>query len=198
MQRCQYSYFTGQELANLERDMANVSDALLQLKQENALSWNQIFQQSVANLLEPTQNRCCLLGKAYNEERSLPLLQKANDRTGLHYFYTNKLILCYLFGEYEQALENAELSMKDISVIKTHNPFAVNDIYFCREMDIEWKDMNNYGSSIIYGHPQAPTMMRIIIELIEELVEKGGGYGLADGCAAGDTGSALILEINID
>ncbi|PSM47054.1 serine/threonine protein kinase [Chroococcidiopsis sp. CCALA 051] len=127
MQRCQYSYFTGQELANLERDMANVSDALLQLKQENALSWNQIFQQSVANLLEPTQNRCCLLGKAYNEERSLPLLQKANDRTGLHYFYINKLILCYLFGEYEQALENAERAVQYLDGVKA---FLVVPVFY--------------------------------------------------------------------
>jgi acetyl-CoA acetyltransferase family protein len=98
----------------------------------------------------------------------------------------------------KKALENAEISMEDISVIKTHNPFAVNDAYFCKEMDIDWKDINNYGSSLIYGHPQAPTMMRIIVELIEELVEKGGGYGLADGCAAGDTGAALILEVKVD
>jgi len=97
-----------------------------------------------------------------------------------------------------KALENAGISIKDVSVIKTHNPFAVNDIYFCKEMDIDWKDMNNYGSSLIYGHPQAPTMMRIIIELIEELVEKGGGLGLADGCAAGDTASALVLEVKVD
>ncbi|MFX1304118.1 MAG: thiolase family protein [Promethearchaeota archaeon] len=97
-----------------------------------------------------------------------------------------------------KALNNAGISIKDVSVIKTHNPFAVNDIYFCKEMDINWKDMNNYGSSLIYGHPQAPTMMRIIIELIEELVEQGGGYGLADGCAAGDTAAALVLEIIVD
>ncbi|MFX1288704.1 MAG: thiolase family protein, partial [Promethearchaeota archaeon] len=98
----------------------------------------------------------------------------------------------------KKALQNAEISIKDVSVIKTHNPFAVNDVYFCKEMDIDWKDMNNYGSSLIYGHPQAPTMMRILIELVEELVEKGGGYGLADGCAAGDTGAALILEVKVD
>jgi acetyl-CoA acetyltransferase len=98
----------------------------------------------------------------------------------------------------KKALENAELSMKDISVIKTHNPFAVNDIYFCKEMDVDWKDMNNYGSSLIFGHPQAPTMMRVIIEMIEELVEKGGGFGIADGCAAGDTGAALILDVKVD
>ena len=98
----------------------------------------------------------------------------------------------------KKALENAGISLKDVSVIKTHNPFAVNDVFFCKEMDINWKDMNNYGSSLIYGHPQAPTMMRIIIELIEELVEKGGGFGLADGCAAGDTAAALILEVKVD
>ena len=98
----------------------------------------------------------------------------------------------------KKALENADISISDVSVIKTHNPFAVNDVYFCKEMDINWKDMNNYGSSLIYGHPQAPTMMRIIIELIEELVLKGGGYGLADGCAAGDTGAAMVLEVLVD
>jgi len=98
----------------------------------------------------------------------------------------------------KKALENAEISMSDVSVIKTHNPFAVNDIYFSREMDVDWKSMNNYGSSLIFGHPQAPTMLRIIIELIEELVEKGGGYGLADGCAAGDTGAAIVLQVKVD
>jgi acetyl-CoA acetyltransferase family protein len=98
----------------------------------------------------------------------------------------------------KKALESAGISIADISVIKTHNPFAVNDVYFSREMDVDWKNMNNYGCSLIFGHPQAPTMLRIIIELIEELVEKGGGYGLADGCAAGDTGAALILEVKVD
>ncbi|MFB2768286.1 AAA family ATPase [Pelatocladus sp. BLCC-F211] len=107
MQKCQYSYYIGQELPRLEQEIATTSTTLAQLKQENALSWNQIFQQSVLNLLEPCENCCCLLGEVYNEEKALPLLEEANDRTGLHYFYLNKLILCYLFGEYERASENA-------------------------------------------------------------------------------------------
>ena len=98
----------------------------------------------------------------------------------------------------KMALKNADISIKDIIAIKTHNPFAVNDIYFCKEMDIGWKDMNNYGSSLIYGHPQAPTGARLIIELIEELVEKGGGYGMFDGCAAGDTGAAIVLKVDVE
>jgi len=55
--------------------------------------------------------------------------------------------------------------------------------------------MNNYGSSLIWGHPQGPTGMRAIIELIEELTLLGGGWGLFQGCAAGDTSMATVLKV---
>lgn len=97
-----------------------------------------------------------------------------------------------------EALKNAELSITDITVIKTHNPFAVNDIYFCREMDRDWKDLNNYGCSLIFGHTQGPTGGRLMIELIEELVLKGGGHGLFAGCAAGDSAAAVVLEVKVE
>jgi len=38
--------------------------------------------------------------------------------------------------------------------------------------------------------------MRLIIELIEELRLHGGGSGLLVGCAAGDTGAAIILHVD--
>ncbi len=107
MQKCQYSYFIGQELTELAREMAIASCSLAQLKQNNALIWNQAFQQAVVNLLQTANNPCDLTGEAYNEQEYLPLLKQANDRTGLHYFYVNKLILYYLFGDHQQALENA-------------------------------------------------------------------------------------------
>lgn len=97
-----------------------------------------------------------------------------------------------------QALASADLSIEDMSAVKTHNPFAVNDIYFAREMDVELSAMNNYGSSLIWGHPQGPTGMRAVIELIEELVMLGGGFGLFTGCAAGDTAAALVLRVDSD
>ena len=36
---------------------------------------------------------------------------------------------------------------------------------------------------------------RAVIELIEELVQRGGGHGLFTGCAAGDTAMAVVLEV---
>jgi acetyl-CoA acetyltransferase family protein len=94
-----------------------------------------------------------------------------------------------------RALSRAGISIEDVRVIKTHNPFAVNDIYFCREMGVKPEAMNNYGSSLVWGHPQGPTGQRLIIEVIEELVLVGGGYGLFTGCAAGDTAAAVVLKI---
>ncbi|MGD1995219.1 MAG: thiolase family protein [Anaerolineae bacterium] len=97
----------------------------------------------------------------------------------------------------QQALSRADISIRDVRVIKTHNPFAVNDVYFCREMGVKPETMNNYGSSLIWGHPQGPTGHRLIIEMIEELTLTGGGHGLFVGCAAGDTGAGVVLKVTV-
>jgi acetyl-CoA acetyltransferase family protein len=96
----------------------------------------------------------------------------------------------------KQALERAGIVVSDLKAVKTHNPFSVNDIVMRKEMGIDDKIFNNYGCSLIFGHPQGPTTMRLAIELIEELVLKGGGYGLVAGCAAGDSGAALVIKVS--
>jgi acetyl-CoA C-acetyltransferase len=55
--------------------------------------------------------------------------------------------------------------------------------------------MNPFGCSLIYGHPQGPTGARGIVELIWALHDRGGGRGLFTGCAAGDTGAALVIQV---
>ena len=95
----------------------------------------------------------------------------------------------------EMALRDAGLKVKDLKALKTHNPFAVNDINLAKKMGIDVNWMNNYGSSMIFGHPQGPTAGRLIQELIEELVILGGGYGLWAGCAAGDLGGAMVVKV---
>jgi acetyl-CoA acetyltransferase len=94
------------------------------------------------------------------------------------------------------ALAQAGAKIGQMDAIKSHNPFAVNDIVFARETGVDVNQMNNYGSSLIWGHPQGPTGMRGIIEMIEELVLRGGGYGLFEGCAAGDTAMAMVIKVD--
>jgi acetyl-CoA acetyltransferase family protein len=95
----------------------------------------------------------------------------------------------------EMALRDAGLTIKDIKAVKTHNPFTTNDMYMAKKMGFDVMWMNNYGSSLIYGHPQSPTAGRLIAELIEEVVLLGGGYGLWAGCAAGDSAAALVVKV---
>lgn len=93
------------------------------------------------------------------------------------------------------ALAAAGVSIADIAAIKSHNPFVLNDIVFARSFNIDVMSMNNFGCSLVWGHPQGPTGVRGVIELIEELVARGGGLGLFHGCAAGDTAMAVVLSV---
>ena len=95
----------------------------------------------------------------------------------------------------QRALAQAGRAISDLAAIKTHNPFAVNDIVFARETGADLATMNNYGCSLVWGHPQAPMGTRAIIELIEELALRGGGCGLFTGCAAGDTAMAVVIDV---
>ncbi len=94
-----------------------------------------------------------------------------------------------------QAMGKAGVTIDDIDAVKTHNPFAVNDLYFAKETGFDVNKMNNYGCTLVWGHPQAPMGVRGIIELIEELTVRGGGTGLFTGCAAGDTAMAVVVEV---
>jgi len=94
------------------------------------------------------------------------------------------------------ALRDAGVDVDELDVVTTHNPFAVNDLWLSREMGIELEQMNPFGCSLVYGHPQAPTGARALAELIEALALRGGGTGLFTGCAAGDTGAALVVRVD--
>jgi predicted ATPase/signal transduction histidine kinase/DNA-binding NarL/FixJ family response regulator/tRNA A-37 threonylcarbamoyl transferase component Bud32 len=107
LQICQISFFCGQELTELEGEMAFYNRAIASLNQEATLKWNQISQQLVSNLLGHSENYLSLQGEAYDEEKSLPLHLAANDIFGLYYFYLHKLILCYLFGDFSEASKNS-------------------------------------------------------------------------------------------
>lgn len=94
-----------------------------------------------------------------------------------------------------KALAEADRRVEDLKTITTHNPFAVNDLWLHRETGFPLERMNPLGCSLIYGHPQAPTGLRAIAELAQSLVLQGGGVGLFTGCAAGDMGAAVVIEV---
>jgi acetyl-CoA acetyltransferase len=96
----------------------------------------------------------------------------------------------------KKILKQTGLTMDDMVVVKNHNPFAVNDVVFTKLLNYDWHNMNTTGCSLVWGHPQGPTLVRVLIEALEEAVDLGGGYVLIFGCAAGDVGIAGIFKVN--
>ena len=96
----------------------------------------------------------------------------------------------------KKLLERTGLNMKQMAVVKNHNPFAVNDALFSKLLDYDWRSMNKTGCSLVWGHPQGPTLTRLLAEALEEAVDMGGGNVLLFGCAAGDVGIAAIFKVS--
>jgi len=105
---CTYPYFLGKPLTEIKGDIEKNKTALSRLRQGIPLNWVRIHEQVVLNLLGHSKYPHILIGKAYNEEKALPLLVQANERNGIFQFYLNKVILCYLFHKFSEALENSE------------------------------------------------------------------------------------------
>ncbi|MFB2970731.1 ATP-binding protein [Aerosakkonema sp. BLCC-F183] len=105
--RCNQSYFMGKQLNKLEREMASYSSVISELKQQTIANYNEVWRQSVLNLIGQNENPIQLIGEAYNEEKMLSVHLAAKDRSGVYYLSLNKLVLCYLFGEYSQAIQVA-------------------------------------------------------------------------------------------
>ncbi|MBZ0139009.1 MAG: thiolase family protein [Pseudorhodoplanes sp.] len=132
-------------------------------------------------------------------DRARELSRDRNIRIRLRGFGAARAALAHMpeapIPAARRALAEAGLTIERMDAIKIHNPFAVNDVLFARQTGIDLARMNNFGCSLVWGHPQAPMGTRAIIELIEELAGRGGGHGLFAGCAAGDTAMAAVVEV---
>jgi PAS domain S-box-containing protein len=105
---CTYSYqcfIIGQELVEVEREMERYEAAIHQLKQAATLSWHQINRQFILNLRGNSIDPTYLIGESYNEAKKLSEHEASNNGIAIFNVYLNKLILCYLFSQYDRAVE---------------------------------------------------------------------------------------------
>ena len=117
---CCYSFFIGEELAELEQKTAGYSKAIRQIRQETPSNRIAVLWQTLLNLLGRSENPSRLTGSVYDEEQALLHAAAVKDRTEIDYFYLNKIILCYLFGEYHQAAQTAVLArqpLEDVAAV---------------------------------------------------------------------------------
>jgi acetyl-CoA acyltransferase len=108
------------------------------------------------------------------------------------------------------ALQRAGLSLKDVDLIDMHEAFAAQVLCNLRGFESEeWarragystplgevdrSKLNVMGGSIAIGHPFGATGGRIVTTLANELVRRGGQFGMLTVCAAGGMGHAMVIE----
>jgi len=107
---CINSFHSGKELNTLAREIAAHSDIMLKDRQITTYYGNELYHQTVLNLLGRSEDPCRLAGERYNEDEMLPVHEQAADLTEKFVLFANKLILCYLFRRHEEALELAKMA----------------------------------------------------------------------------------------
>ncbi len=97
---------SGVELNIWQPAISSYSKELNKKKQYSTSNYLDIKQQVAQNLIENESQVDCLIGNAYNETVMIPKYLEDGDLTALAYVYIYKLMLAYLFGKYNAALEN--------------------------------------------------------------------------------------------
>ncbi|BAP54797.1 ATPase [Thioploca ingrica] len=98
-----YSFCTGQDLAKLEQEIISLNKIMTQVKQATALHYQKLFLQIILVLRDNTENSR-FFSDELTDEQSPQLFQLANDKIIMFLLHFNKLVLCYLFGKYQQAV----------------------------------------------------------------------------------------------
>ncbi len=92
------------------------------------------------------------------------------------------------------ALQRAGLTLKDIDLIEINEAFAAQVLAVVRDLGLDRNKVNIYGGAVALGHPTGMSGARIVYQVLYELEETGGRYGLATLCGNGGHGAAMVLE----
>lgn len=109
---CIQSFFLGIELQTVEKTIARYIPVLKQLRQTIALNWARLQHQVVLNLMNGFTDPSRLVGDGFDEDAIVPQHLAANERTGLYQYYLNKMILCFMFDKFFEALEYGTMAQE--------------------------------------------------------------------------------------
>ncbi|BAY16554.1 multi-sensor signal transduction multi-kinase [Anabaenopsis circularis NIES-21] len=143
-----HSFWLGKELWILEKELAAYCESLKKIQQQVALTWNSIYLQTVLNLKGNPENICCLMGEAYDERVMLPVHQQVNDLYTMNHLFINKLMLAYIFGEHQQAVEYAAMTEKSLGGVT--GLFVVPLFYFYDSL----AQLANYHTALESTQPE--------------------------------------------
>ncbi|MGA2959561.1 MAG: thiolase family protein [Thermodesulfobacteriota bacterium] len=98
------------------------------------------------------------------------------------------------------ALKRAGLNLSDLKVIECNEAFAAQNLAVIRELEnqtgekVNMDDWNPNGGAIAYGHANGASGVRIGLLCIQELIRRGGRFGIFGACCGGGQGVVTLVE----
>ncbi|MEO0533934.1 MAG: AAA family ATPase [Cyanobacteria bacterium P01_A01_bin.123] len=126
---CGHRFWLGESLPALAQAMANYYQEIDALNQDVALQLHGINWQTVENLLGEATNPCALDGKIYVADTMRSVHQRSGNLQAIFVAHFQQLFLNYLFGNYTDAIAQAELAEAYLDVVPAQVVFATYHVY---------------------------------------------------------------------
>jgi predicted ATPase/signal transduction histidine kinase len=145
-----YSYnqfFLGTSLNDLEKQQSDSIDLLARIKQEYPLNSIQILRELVLRLSHHSKTTTELRGSTFDQNQTLVILQQESNQTLLFFVYLLKTILLYLYQEYEQAVDMANVAAQYTTAVAGWNVTAIHNFYYSLSLLALCHQKNNQHQS---------------------------------------------------
>lgn len=118
-----HSIFAGKNIKQINHELINSAEKIrTEFKQEKQYNSICTFIQLVKKFYETNSDKTSLSDEHYNETQIVKNYTENNDKNGIYYIYSNKMILNLFFENYYQAMNAAKLAENYIdSVLSTIN-----------------------------------------------------------------------------
>jgi len=153
------SYYTlaaKKNLDNVSQEQGKYILFLAKYQKEFPYFYAKIWQQISLNLMgQYATDRCLLIGESFNEVETLPYLKKVDNRHSVFSAYLGKAMLCYLYKEYEAAIEYLKLALEYAEPVVTTMVYSDSNLF--------------YSLALLARYPKAePELQAEALDIIEK------------------------------
>ena len=94
-----------------------------------------------------------------------------------------------------KAADKAKVQVEELDLVEINEAFSAVGIVNTKLLGISSERVNVYGGAVAIGHPVGCSGARIVVTLINALLNEGGKLGGATICNGGGGATALIVQV---
>ncbi len=94
-----------------------------------------------------------------------------------------------------KVLEKAGMTKDDIDLIELNEAFASQSVAVIKNLELDTSKVNINGGAISLGHPLGMTGAKLTVQILDQLKQTGGRYGMVTMCVGAGQGAAGIFEL---